>query len=87
MIEGLIEALPGKVDEAMDHLRFADALAEIWRLVSALNKYIDVNMPWTLAKDETKEEPPRHGDELSGGGAQKCGHLYYTVYAQYQCGD
>ena len=54
VIEGLIEALPGKVDEAMDHLRFADALAEIWRLVSALNKYIDVNMPWTLAKDETK---------------------------------
>ena len=54
VIEGLIEALPGKVDESMDHLRFADALAEIWRLVSALNKYIDVNMPWALAKDETK---------------------------------
>jgi len=37
-------------------MRFADALGEIFAYVSALNKYIDVTMPWALAKDESKRE-------------------------------
>ena len=48
--------LPGKVEKLMDGMRFADALTEIFNYVSALNKYIDVTAPWTLAKDEAKKD-------------------------------
>jgi methionyl-tRNA synthetase len=52
----LAGGLPGKVDAQMSELHIPDALAEIWKLVGACNKYIDVTMPWTLAKtDEGKE--------------------------------
>ena len=51
----IAQRLPGKVNELMDGMRFADALAEIWEYVRALNKYIDVTMPWALAKDESKK--------------------------------
>lgn len=44
-------ALPGEVREAMDSLRFSDALSAIWQYVGALNKYIDLTAPWILAKD------------------------------------
>lgn len=47
-------SLAGKVEEHMDALRLSDALEEIFKLVSACNKYIDVTMPWELAKDEKK---------------------------------
>ena len=39
------------VEENMENLLFSNALAEIWKLVSRANKYIDETMPWTLAKD------------------------------------
>jgi len=52
----LASELPAKVDAQMNELHIPDALAEIWKLVGACNKYIDVTMPWTLAKtDEGKE--------------------------------
>ncbi|MBQ4062379.1 MAG: methionine--tRNA ligase [Christensenellaceae bacterium] len=44
-----------KVEELMNKLLFADALTEIFNYISALNKYIDVTMPWALAKDEAKK--------------------------------
>ncbi|MEG1523815.1 MAG: methionine--tRNA ligase [Clostridia bacterium] len=44
--------LPTKVDAQMDELHIPDALAEIWKLVGACNKYIDVTAPWILAKTE-----------------------------------
>ena len=31
------------------------ALAEIWKLVGRLNKYIDETEPWTLARDPESE--------------------------------
>ena len=34
----------------------ANALKEIWALVSRTNKYIDETAPWTLAKEEKTEE-------------------------------
>ncbi len=43
--------LSAKVDALMNELRFSDALAEIWEYISALNKYIDLTMPWILAKE------------------------------------
>ncbi len=45
---------PGRVEELLDKLQFSTALAEIWKLVSRTNKYIDETMPWVLAKDESK---------------------------------
>ena len=52
----LATELPKKVDAQMDDLHIPDALAEIWKLVGACNKYIDVTAPWVLAKtDEGKE--------------------------------
>ena len=53
---------PRKVEELMDELLFSNALAEIWRLISRTNKYIDETMPWVLAKSE--EQRPRLGTVL-----------------------
>lgn len=38
-----------------ESLQIASALTEIWKLVSACNKYIDETTPWILAKDESKK--------------------------------
>lgn len=46
------EALPGAVDGHMKALRLPESLQEIWKLIGACNKYIDVTCPWILAKDE-----------------------------------
>ena len=43
---------PGKVDAQMDAWHIPDALAEIFALVGACNKYIDVTAPWVLAKTD-----------------------------------
>ena len=48
----LAESLPAAVEAQMKDLKLPEALAEIWKLVSASNKYIDVTAPWVLAKDE-----------------------------------
>ena len=39
---------------AMDEYRIADALQEIFEMLSRANKYIDETTPWTLAKDEAQ---------------------------------
>lgn len=43
---------PLKVTKAMEKLRVADAITEIFALFKRCNKYIDETMPWALAKDE-----------------------------------
>lgn len=42
--------------EAMENMQFSVALAEIWKLISRTNKYIDETTPWVLAKDENERE-------------------------------
>ena len=49
----LAVAVSGKVESHMEGFGFSHALAEIWALISASNKYIDETQPWVLAKDET----------------------------------
>ena len=49
-------AVPGKIENAMEHLRIPEALSEIWKLIGRANKYIDETMPWVLAKDEDQKE-------------------------------
>ena len=51
----LAAALPGKLEELMNGMRLADALALIFEYTGALNKYIDVTMPWALAKEEASK--------------------------------
>ncbi|MBR6108441.1 MAG: methionine--tRNA ligase [Clostridia bacterium] len=45
-----------RMDKAMDDIHPHAALAEIWKLISLCNKYIDVTAPWVLAKDPDKRE-------------------------------
>ncbi len=45
-----------KVVENMEAYRIADALNEIFQMLSRANKYIDETTPWTLAKDEAQKE-------------------------------
>jgi methionyl-tRNA synthetase len=40
----------------MEGYRIADALSEIFEMLSRANKYIDETTPWTLAKDESQKE-------------------------------
>lgn len=53
---GFAEQLPKRVDVLMSDWKVSEALTEIWQYIGMLNKYIDVTMPWSLAKDETKQE-------------------------------
>ena len=47
--------LRAAVDSNMEALRIPEALAEIWKLIGACNKYIDVTQPWVLARDESNK--------------------------------
>lgn len=49
------EGLRAKVDEFMDKTQINNALAEIFKVVSRANKYIDETAPWVLGKDESKK--------------------------------
>ncbi len=44
-----------KIDEHLKTLSFQRALDAVWELVGVLNKYIDSNKPWVLAKETGKE--------------------------------
>lgn len=48
-------ALKSSVDDLMDKTQLNNALAEIFKVVSRANKYIDETAPWVIAKDETKK--------------------------------
>lgn len=49
------ESLRDKIIKHMDNYEIADALDEIWVVLREANKYIDLTMPWVLAKDENKK--------------------------------
>ncbi len=49
------DGLRAKVDEFMDKTQINNALAEIFKVVSRANKYIDETAPWVLGKDESKK--------------------------------
>ena len=51
MAEGLRE----NVDKFVDETQLNNALAEIFKVISRANKYIDETAPWVLAKDEAKK--------------------------------
>ncbi len=47
-------ALKSAVDGFIDQTQLNNALAEIFKVVSRANKYIDETAPWVIAKDESK---------------------------------
>ena len=53
----LASGLREKYEEQMEKYAFQNALAEIFKVISRANKYIDENAPWVLAKSE--ESKPR----------------------------
>ena len=48
-------ALRNSVDSYLDQTQINNALAEIFKVVSRANKYIDETAPWVLAKDEANK--------------------------------
>ncbi len=48
-------ALKENVDAYIEKTQINNALAEIFKVVSRANKYIDETTPWVLGKDETKK--------------------------------
>ena len=53
----MVSGLRGKYEEQMEKYAFQNALAEVFKVISRANKYIDENAPWVLAKSE--EQRPR----------------------------
>ena len=51
----MAKALGGIVDECIDNTTLNVALAEIFKVISRANKYIDETAPWVLAKDEANK--------------------------------
>ncbi len=51
----MISTLRDKYDEQMEKFAFQNGLAEVFKLISRTNKYIDETAPWALGKDETKK--------------------------------
>ncbi len=51
----LASGLRDKYEAQMEAYQFQNALAEVFKVISRANKYIDENAPWVLAKDESKK--------------------------------
>ena len=53
-ITGEFAGLVPRVSELMDRAEVTQALEEIWRRVRRLNRYVEEQAPWALAKDEAR---------------------------------
>ncbi|MBQ3089060.1 MAG: methionine--tRNA ligase [Oscillospiraceae bacterium] len=56
-LKALAQEVMANYEKQMDNYQFSVALAEVFRLISRANKYIDETTPWVLAKRE--EDKPR----------------------------
>ena len=52
----LAKATPQRFADLMDRMEWANALAELWKLVGKANKYIDDTAPWALNKAGEKDK-------------------------------
>ena len=55
-IKALWEEVLVNVEKRMNEYQFSEALKEIWKFISRMNKYIDECEPWKLAKDEASKD-------------------------------
>ncbi len=51
-LQEVSERVLPRISQQMDDLAFNRALASIWEIVNAGNKYVDETAPWALAKEE-----------------------------------
>jgi methionyl-tRNA synthetase len=51
-----LSGLPGRVSERLDAVDLTGALEEIWEAVRRLNRYVQDEEPWKLAKDESNAD-------------------------------
>ena len=72
-LEELVSGLRGRYEEQMEHYAFQNALAEIFKVISRANKYIDENAPWVLAKD------------MEANGARLAGVMYHLLETLRVC--
>jgi methionyl-tRNA synthetase len=49
-LRALAESVVAEVEAALERLDFSGALAATWRLIGGVNKYVDEQAPWGLAK-------------------------------------
>ncbi|UOR10700.1 methionine--tRNA ligase [Halobacillus amylolyticus] len=54
-LEKLAQETRMSVEQSLENMEFSVALADLWKLVSRTNKYIDETQPWVLAKDNNKK--------------------------------
>ena len=55
-IKALWEEVLVNVEKRMNEYQFSEALKEIWKFISRMNKYIDECEPWKLAQDEASKD-------------------------------
>ena len=55
-IKELWEEVLVNIEKRMNEYQFSEALKEIWKFISRMNKYIDECEPWKLAKDEYSKD-------------------------------
>lgn len=60
-LEAKVEQTIKAYDALMDAYKPADALAEVFSLISRANKYIDETTPWVLAKDPAQKDVLENG--------------------------
>ncbi len=53
----LAAGLRNRYEDAMEQFAFQNALSEIFKVIDRVNKYIDENAPWVLAKDMEANGP------------------------------
>jgi methionyl-tRNA synthetase len=51
-----LAGLEGRVRELLDDMELTAALEEIWSRVRRLNRYVEENRPWDLAKDDAQTD-------------------------------
>ncbi|MFN8671737.1 MAG: methionine--tRNA ligase [Candidatus Sericytochromatia bacterium] len=59
-----VEEIKNRIANHMDNFEIQEAVSTTWELVNKLNKYIDTEAPWTLAKKALEDEstkPYFHG--------------------------
>jgi methionyl-tRNA synthetase len=55
-LAGDFEGLPARVAAHIDRAELTLALDEIWQRVRRLNRYVEEQAPWRLAKDESRDQ-------------------------------
>ncbi len=54
-LRGASLSLLAQVEEAMNETAFHKALGAVWEFIALVNKYVDEEAPWTLAKEKNEE--------------------------------